>query len=171
MTETNADVYTCQHGGPGELVVADKRLFVLSYEHSRAAARKAQGLAQHEEILATELVVLETIVQQNKGLEKMIDKDLMKLYFGRATACLCKAQLEEARINARMGVYLAMYLRHGETFWELTQLDASIQNTVLEDMHVALGKIALDAGLPELLNKQAPCDCLEQAFPALKEKK
>ena len=115
--------------------------------------------------------MLETIVKQNDGLKKMIDHDLMRLYFGQATACLLKAQLEEARIQARMGVYLAMYLRHGETFWELTQLDASVQSKVLEDMYVAFQKIALDSGLPELLNKQTPCDCLEQAFPALKAKK
>ena len=166
----HVDVYTCQHGGPGELVVADKRLFCLSYEHSRIAARKAQGFAQYQEILATELVVLESLIKKNESLRKLIDGDLMKLYFGLATSHLLQAQLEKARVHARMGVYLAMYLKHGDTLWELMQLEPSVQQMVLEDMYVALGQIALDAGLPRLLNRQAPCTCLEHAFPALKGK-
>lgn len=166
----NIDVYACQHGGPGELTAEDKKLFIISYEHNRSAARKAQGLAQYQEILASELVVFETLVKQNTVLQKMIDSDLMKLYFGRATACLLKAQLEESRVHARMGVYIAMYLKHGDKFWELTQLDAQVQKKVLEDMYIALGQIGLDAGLPRLLNQQTPCQCVELTFPALKDK-
>eukprot|EP00977_Amphora_coffeiformis_P021196 scaffold9010_cov76-Amphora_coffeaeformis.AAC.1 len=101
----------------------------------------------------------------------MVDSDLMKLYFGQATVCLLKTQLENARVKARMGVYIAMYLKHGENFWEMTQLDAPAQQKVLEDMYIALGQIALDTGLPRLLNQQTPCNCLEQALPALKDKK
>ena len=165
------DVYTCQHGGPGELTVEDKKLFLISYKHNRDAARKNQGLAQYQEILATELVVFETLVKQNETFRKMIDSDLLKLYFGQATTCLLKTQLEDARVNARTGVYVAMYLKHGDKYWEMTQLDPSSQQKVLEDMYIALGQIGLDAGLPRLLNQQTPCTCLEQALPALKNKK
>eukprot|EP00977_Amphora_coffeiformis_P006653 scaffold1450_cov170-Amphora_coffeaeformis.AAC.7 len=170
-SSADIDVYTCQHGGPGELTVEDKKLFVIGYEHNRAAARKAQGLAQYQEVLATELVVFETLMKQNETLRKMVDSELMRLYFGQATVCLLKTQLENARVKARMGVYIAMYLKHGEKFWEMTQLDAPAQQKVLEDMYIALGQIALDTGLPRLLNQQTPCNCLEQALPALKDKK
>jgi len=165
------EVYTCQHGGPGELVVANKNLFVVSYAHNLEQARKQQGWAQYQEILATELVVLEELLTQNETLKNMVDATLMKLYFGMATDALLKARLEPARVYARAGVYVAMYLRHGEALWNMTKEDAAVQQETLQDMYVALGKIALDAGLPELLNAQTPCTCLEQAFPALKNKK
>jgi len=163
--------YKCQHGGPGELTVADKNLFLVSYAANLETVRKQQGWAQHEEILAAELIVLEELVTQNPTLKSMMDADLMKLYFGIAADALLQARLDPARVNARAGVYIAMYLKHGDDLWEMTQQDAAVQQETLQDMYVALGKIALDSQLPIVLNTQTPCDCLEQAFPALKTKK
>ena len=44
------------------------------------------------------------MVKQNETLQNMMDADLMKLYFGQATACLLKGHLEDARVHARAGL-------------------------------------------------------------------
>ena len=173
MAEQQDDVYLCQHGGPGELTAAQKKLFLVTYATNLDKARKARGYALHEEILATELVVLEEVVTKDVTgtLRTLMDDDLMKLYFGMATDALLKARMDDARVYGRAGVYIAMYLKHGDRFWDMTKQDAAVQQEFLQDMYLALGKVALDSQLPQVLNKQTPCDCLEQAFPALKEKK
>jgi len=106
-------------------------------------------VAQHEEIIATELVVLEELVSQNEStLKPLVDADLMKLYFGTATDRLLKACVDKARVCARTGVYVAMYLKHGDALRTLAQQDA--QQETLKDMYLALGKIALDSQLPNI---------------------
>jgi hypothetical protein len=166
-----AEIYKCQHGGPGELAVVDKNIFVAAYVTNLDEAHKVlvQGLG-YEELLCTELVVFEELLK-NDTLKALVDDSLMKLYFGMATDDLLKAQVEPARINARMGVYIAMCLAHGDKFWQMIKEPAEVQKITLKDMYTALGKLTLDQGVAQVLNVQTPCDCLEQALPAFNDKK
>jgi hypothetical protein len=165
-----AEIYKCQHGGPGELTVVDKNIFVVIYATNLDKAHKVLVRGLYEELLSTELVVFEELLK-NATLKALLDDSLMKLYFGMAADDLLKARVEPARINARMGVYIAMYLAHGDKFWQMIKEPAEVQKITLKDMYTALGKLTLDQGLAQVLNVQTPCDCLERALPALKDKK
>lgn len=167
-----AEPHTCQHGGPGELIAEEKKLFVITYAASLDKVHKALLLrSTPPELIAAELVILEDLLKKNNALRAMADPSLMKLYFGLAANDLLRAQVEEARIHARTGVFIAMFLRHGDGFWPMTNEPLVEQKETLGDMHTALSQIAIDQGLARVLNAQTPCDCLEQSLPALKGNK
>lgn len=165
--QDHAESYKCQHGGPGELTVAEKNIFILSYAAELNRAHKTLVRAQYEELLSAELVVLEELLTQKQEFKSLIDAELMKMYFGMASDALLKGRIEDSRMYARTGVYIAMYLKHGELFWQMTQEAPEIQQETLKDMYSGLGQLSLDSGLVRFLNVQIPCSCLETAFPAL----
>mmetsp|Transcript_25294 Transcript_25294/g.37348 ORF Transcript_25294/g.37348 Transcript_25294/m.37348 type:complete len:88 (-) Transcript_25294:93-356(-) len=80
---------------------------------------------------------------------------------------LLKGQLEESKIQARAGVFLATYLQHGEKLWEIFKEAPEIQKHTLRDMHLGIAQINNDQSLAKLLNAQSPCECLQEAFPTL----
>jgi hypothetical protein len=163
-----AETYTCQHGGPGEVTVADKKIFVVSYAMALDDVHKQLVRAQYEELLAAELSVFEEL-NKNPTMQAMVDASLMRMYFSMATTELLKGRLEPAKIFARMGIYIAMYLKHeGDKFFAMTNESHDIQRENLKDMYTGLGQC--EAGLVKLLNTQVSCNCLEQAFPAIKDK-
>mmetsp|Transcript_6084 Transcript_6084/g.13264 ORF Transcript_6084/g.13264 Transcript_6084/m.13264 type:complete len:166 (+) Transcript_6084:249-746(+) len=164
-----SETYKCRHGGPGELVTAEKRIFVETIGSNLDRVHKALLFkAPRQEIVAAELVMLEETFSSKEALKSMADDALMKLYFCIAVDNLLKARIEEARINARMGVCIAMYLKHGDGFWAMTQQSPEVQKKNLLDFHTAIGQIESEGGLARVLNAQTPCDCLEQALPSLK---
>jgi hypothetical protein len=176
----NNDDYKCQHGGPGELETADKQVFVVTVQTNFDKIHKALLFkATHQELLAAELVVMEELLllttttttkHNNAALQKcVVDQSLTRLYFSMASKELVRGRVEEARILARIAVYLAMYLRYGDQLWEMTNNQpARMQQITLNDMYTALGQIGTDQGLAKVLNAQTPCDCLEKTFPSLK---
>ena len=147
-----------------------KKLFVLSYEHNLRQVHRQIIRAPYEELLAAELVVLEEMIK-NSRVKDMVDMSLVRLFFGMATDSLLKAKIEQAKTQARAAVFLATFLRYGDKFWAMSKAPAETQKEELKDMYLGLGKIYFDQSLAELLKVQTPCDCLEQAFPALKDKK
>ena len=164
-----AERYTCQHGGPGEVTSADKKIFVVSYSTALEQVHKELVRAQYEEILAAELSIFEELMK-NPVVQGMVDPALMRLYFGLAVKELLQARQEPAKIFARMGIYIAMYLKHGgNKFFELTNASPDVQKEVLRDMYTGLGQVAFESGLVKLLKTQVPCTCLDQAFPAVKD--
>ena len=165
------ETFRCQHGGPGELTVQAKKLFLLSYRHNLEQLHKRIVRAPHEMLLASEIALLDEVINSNATMKEMVDMDLVKLYFGMATTLLIKTQVQQAKIHARAGVILASYLKHGEEFWEMTKEPVETQQQTLRDMYLGLGKAYYDHSLAELLNVQTPCNCLELALPALKAKK
>ena len=169
-TQNNTLTAICQHGGPGELEISDKQAFVVYVQTNVEKVHKALLLkASHQEMLAAEQVVLEEITTKTFRNSPVIDHALMRLYFANATTDLLQSKVEESRIQARIGIYIAMYLRHGPKLWEMiNEQSPQTQMTTLKDLHLALGLIATDQGLAKVLNQQTPCDCLEKAFPNLK---
>mmetsp|Transcript_3545 Transcript_3545/g.6176 ORF Transcript_3545/g.6176 Transcript_3545/m.6176 type:complete len:170 (-) Transcript_3545:84-593(-) len=166
-----SETYPCRHGGPGELVAEEKSIFVEAVGTSLNKVHRALLLrASRQEIVAAELIMLEGVLSSKEALRKIVDGALVRLYFGRATADLLRAEVEEARTNARVGIYLAMYLKHGYDFFAMTQQSPEVQREKILDFHTAIGHIETsEGGLAKLLNAQTPCQCLEEAFPSLKE--
>lgn len=150
--------FTCTHGGPGEVEASKKAVFVETCNVTTGKVHKALMFrAPRQEIIAAELIAVEEMICSSDGIRSMVDDSLMRLYFGLATSDLLKAKVEEARINARVGLYIVMYLQKG-TF------------DFIHDVHfrTALGQIETDKGLAKFLNVQTKCGCLEQALPSLK---
>ena len=178
-TFANEDIssssYPCQHGGPGELVIEDKKLFLLSYQHNLKELQKQIVRALYPQIVAAELVLLEEMITSNATILSMIDTSLVKLLFSMSTNELLQgANVEQSKIYARCAIYVATYLQYGEQFWTLLKESPETQskdnNSPLYNMHVGVGQIATDNGLVRLLSKQVPCQCLQEAFPALEDK-
>ena len=175
--DSSAD-YPCQHGGPGELVVEQKKLFVLSYQHNWEQLQKQMGRGLPAQIIAAELTLLEELIENNDTMKSMVDDALMKYYFSLAvTTVLQTAKItEQVRMLTRCGIYIAMYLKHDPTkttgqFWKLTNESEEVQKSSLHDMHLGLGQVfASDGTLMKLLNTQIPCQCLSNTFPALQKK-
>uniref|UniRef100_A0A7S4JWC7 Uncharacterized protein n=1 Tax=Odontella aurita TaxID=265563 RepID=A0A7S4JWC7_9STRA len=150
-----ADTDTCRHGGPGDLVAEEKKLFVVTYAANLEKVHRALLLrCSVPELIAAELVLLEELMKNSDALRAMVDSSSMKMYFASATNHLLCARVEEARIHARAGVYIAMLLRHGDAFWEMTNESHEVQKQTLLDMHIALVQIGIDQGLARLLNSQ-----------------
>ena len=153
-----AEQYACTHGGPGEVEASKKAVFVETCNVTTGKVHKALLLkAPRQEIIAAELIAVEEMISSSDGIRSMVDESLMRLYFGLAASDLLKAKVEEARINARVGLYIALYLQMGSFDF--------IENP---NFRTALGQIETDAGLAKFLNVQTKCGCLELALPALK---
>mmetsp|Transcript_33414 Transcript_33414/g.48948 ORF Transcript_33414/g.48948 Transcript_33414/m.48948 type:complete len:197 (+) Transcript_33414:82-672(+) len=181
--------HKCQHGGPGELTANEKRLFVLSHQHNLTQVHQKmiqeqqnqknepQPQLQYDELIATELIVMEQMIITHSKLEEMVDMDLVKLFFGMATESLLLKSptntLDQAQIYARCGIILASYLMYiaggnnnskKASFWKLTHDDP----TTLRSMYLGLRQTQYESSLARLLNAQTPCDCLEKAIPVLR---
>ena len=175
---SSSSSHPCQHGGPGELVIEDKKLFILSYQHNLKELQKQIVRALYPQIVAAELVLLEEMITSNATILSMIDTSLVKLLFSMSTKELLQpssgSNVEQAKIYARCAIYVATYLQYGEEFWKLLKQSPETQSqdsgSPLYAMHVGVGQIATDNGLVRLLSKQLPCQCLQEAFPALQEK-
>ena len=153
-----AERFVCAHGGPGEIEASKKAVFVESCNVTTGKVHKALLLrAPRQELIAAELIAVEEMISSSEGIRSMVDDSLMRFYFALATSDLLKAKVEEARINARVGLYIANYLQMGSFDF--------IENP---NFRTALGQIETDAGLAKFLNVQTKCGCLEQALPSLK---
>ena len=153
-----AERFVCTHGGPGEIEASKKAVFVESCNVTTGKVHKALLLrAPRQELIAAELIAVEEMISTSDGIRSMVDDSLMRLYFALAASDLIKAKVEEARINARLGLYIVMYLQMGSFDF--------IENP---NFRTALGQIETDTGLAKFLNVQTMCGCLEQALPSLK---
>ena len=153
-----AERFACTHGGPGEVEASKKAVFVEACNVTTGKVHKALLLrAPKQELIAAELIAVEEMISSSDGIRSMVDDSLMRLYFSLAASDLLKAKVEEARINARVGLYIAIYLQMG-----------SFDFIEIPNFRTALGQIETDAGLAKFLNVQTKCGCLEQALPSLK---
>lgn len=153
-----AERFVCAHGGPGEIEASKKAVFVESCNVTTGKVHKALLLrAPRQELIAAELIAVEEMISSSEGIRSMVDDSLMRFYFALATSDLLKAKVEEARINARVGLYIVIFLQMGSFDF--------IENP---NFRTALGQIETDAGLAKFLNVQTKCGCLEQALPSLK---
>lgn len=153
-----AEQFACTHGGPGEVESSRKAVFVESCGSTIGKIHKALLFrAPRHEIFAAELIAVEEMIASSDAIRSMVDESLMRLYFGGAASDLLKAKVEESRVNARVGLYIAMYLQRGNFDF-------------IDDVNfrTALGQIETDSGLAKFLNVQTKCGCLEQALPSLK---
>ena len=170
--DANIDVFKCWHGGPGELVQNEKNLFLLFMDAQLEKIRTEMVRLQPQEMVASELVVFEEVITKNDTLASMVDDRLMRYYFGlAATVLLEQGHTTKARQYTRIGIYVAMYLIHGSSFWKSITSSPDVQQKQLKDMYTSLGLIQVDEGLIGVLNQQTPCSCLEQAFPSLQDKR
>ena len=136
--DNNSAAYTCTHGGPGELVVEDKKLFILSYEHNLRQLQEQMVRALYPQIVAAELSLLEQMIASNSTIRGMVDQSLVKLLFRMATneIITCKGKskstssasssssspsslsspissnVEQSKVYARCAIYLSTYLQH-----------------------------------------------------------
>lgn len=149
-----AEQFACTHGGPGEIEASKKAVFVETCNVTTGKVHKALLLrAPRQELIAAELIAVEEMISNSDGIRSMVDDSLMRLYFGLAASDLLKAKVEEARISARVGLYLQM---------------GSFEFIDDGNFRTALGQIETDASLAKFLNVQTKCGCLEQALPSLK---
>ena len=153
-----AEQFVCTHGGPGEVEASRKTVFVESCGSAVDKIHKALLFrAPRHEIVAAELIAVEEMIASSDAIRSMVDESVMRLYFARAASELLKAKVEESRVNARVGLYIAMYLQRNN--FEFLD-DANFRT--------ALGQIETDGGLAKFLNVQTKCGCLEQTLPSLK---
>jgi hypothetical protein len=176
-----SESFKCQHGGPGELVVETKKLFLLSVQHNLEQLHfSLQRNLDGEFVIASELVLLEELISNSSTLKDMVDGSLVKLYFTMATELLLLLNanpslldsdpkvLEDCKTHCRMGIYLTMILLHGaEPFWNMTKESPKVQSKRLKDMYNGIAKISTFPGLAEFLNVQTSCHCVEQALPTI----
>jgi hypothetical protein len=176
-----SESYKCQHGGPGELVLESKKLFLLSVQHNLEQLQfSLQRNLDGEFVIASELVLLEQLITNSSTLQDMVDGSLVKLYFTMATETLLLLNanpslldsdpkvLEDCKTHARMGIYLTMLLLHGaESFWNMTKESPKVQSIRLKDMYSGIAKISTLPGLAEFLNVQTSCHCVAQALPTI----
>ena len=103
-----AERFACTHGGPGEVEASKKAVFVEACNVTTGKVHKALLLrAPKQELIAAELIAVEEMISSSDGIRSMVDDSLMRLYFSLAASDLLKAKVEEARINARLGLYIA----------------------------------------------------------------
>mmetsp|Transcript_881 Transcript_881/g.2465 ORF Transcript_881/g.2465 Transcript_881/m.2465 type:complete len:162 (-) Transcript_881:77-562(-) len=155
---TDAEQFACTHGGPGEIEASKKAVFVETCNATMGKVHKALLFrAPRQEIIAAEMIAVEEMISNSDGIQSMVDESLMRLYFGLAVSDLLKAKVEDSRVNARVGLYIAMYVQKGNFDF-------------IDDVNfrTALGQVETDSGLAKFLNVQTKCGCLEQALPSLK---
>ena len=115
LSTNAAERFACTHGGPGEVEASKKAVFVESCNVTTGKVHKALLLrAPKQELIAAELIAVEEMISSSDGIRSMVDDSLMRLFFSLAASDLLKAKVEEARMNARLGLYIASIYR-----WEV----------------------------------------------------